>query len=90
MTGCVNYISDLARYIGVCPKDLAEGVGTLKKQSEDALKAAVEGQRTQVEQERFKELEARNREMEKTLATVRGGDASTAHELVGHRQCYVG
>jgi hypothetical protein len=39
-------------------------------QSEDALKAAAEGQRTQVEQERFKELEAQNQEMEKTLASM--------------------
>jgi hypothetical protein len=70
MTGCVNYISNLARYLGVCPKDLAEGVQTLKRQSEDALKAAAEGQRTQAKEELLKELEARNREMEKTLASV--------------------
>jgi hypothetical protein len=70
MTGCVNYISDLAQYLGVCPKDLAKGVQTLKREGEDALKAAAEGQRTQVMQEQFKELEARNWEMEKTLASV--------------------
>jgi hypothetical protein len=50
MTGCINYLSDLAWYLGVGPKDLAEGVQTLKRQSKDALKAAAVGQRTQAEQ----------------------------------------
>jgi uncharacterized coiled-coil protein SlyX len=70
MTSCINYLSDLAWYLGVDPKDLAEGVQTLKRQSEDALKAAAEGQRTQAEQERLKELETRTREMEKTLTSM--------------------
>jgi hypothetical protein len=44
MTRCRDYLSDLAWYIGVCPKNLAKGVRALKRQSEDALKAAAEGQ----------------------------------------------
>jgi hypothetical protein len=26
ITGCISYLSDLARYVGIGPKDLAEGV----------------------------------------------------------------
>jgi hypothetical protein len=50
MTGCVNYLYDLARYLRVGPKDLAKGVQTLRRQSKDALKAAAEGQGTQAKQ----------------------------------------
>jgi hypothetical protein len=70
MTSCINYLSDLARYLGVGPKDLAEEVWTLKRQNEEAMKAAAEGQRTQAKQERLRELEARNREMEKALTLM--------------------
>jgi hypothetical protein len=77
MTGCINYLSDLARYLGVCPEDLAKGVRALKRQSKDALKAAAERQWNQAEQEPLRELEARNREMEGTLTSM--GDILQQH-----------
>ena len=52
------------------PKNLAKGVRALKRQSEDALKAAAEGQQNQADQERLRELEAQNREMEGTLRSM--------------------
>jgi hypothetical protein len=71
MTGCINYLTNLARYLGVGPKELAEEVQTLKKQNKSSLKMIAEGQQTQVKQECLRELEAKNREMERTLASMR-------------------
>jgi hypothetical protein len=70
MTGCINYLTNLAWYLGVGPKELAEEVQTLKKQSKDGLRVIAEEQQTRVEQEWFKELEAKNREIERTLASM--------------------
>jgi hypothetical protein len=70
MTSCINYLTNLARYLGVGPKELVEEVQTLKKQSKDSLRVIAEGQQTQVKQERFRELEAKNWKMEKTLASM--------------------
>jgi hypothetical protein len=58
MIGCKDYLSDLAWYVGVSPKDLANGVRALKIQSEEALKAAAEVQRNQADQERVGQLES--------------------------------
>jgi hypothetical protein len=49
MISCRDYLSNLAWYVGVSPKDLANGVRALKIQSEDALKAAAEVQRNQAD-----------------------------------------
>jgi hypothetical protein len=67
MIGCKDYLSDLAWYVEVSPKNLANGVRALKTQSEDALKATAKVQRTQADQERVGQLEAWNRELEITL-----------------------
>jgi hypothetical protein len=69
MTGCINYLTNLARYLGVSPKDLAEEVQTLKQQNESNWKMVEEGQQTRVNQERLRELEAKNK-MERTLASM--------------------
>jgi hypothetical protein len=84
MTGCINYLSNIAQYLGVCSKDLAKGVRALKWQSKDALKAAEEGQQNQAEQERLRELEARNQEMERTLTSM--GEMLQQH--TSHRLYY--
>jgi hypothetical protein len=46
MTGCINYLTNLARYLGVSPEDLAEEVQTLKKQNKSNLRMIAEGQQT--------------------------------------------
>jgi hypothetical protein len=69
LTTCSNFLSNLARYLGVPPKDLAQGVKTLKSQHEKALRLLEEGQRP-AEQERLKELEARNQELEWALTSM--------------------
>jgi hypothetical protein len=43
LTTCFSYLSDLARYLGVQPQDLAERVQTLKSQNDEALKVVTEG-----------------------------------------------
>jgi hypothetical protein len=69
LTSCSKFLSDLARYLGVPPKDLAQEVKILKSQHEEALKLLEEGQRP-AKQERLKELEARNQELERALTSM--------------------
>jgi hypothetical protein len=42
LTSCSKFLSNLARYLGVPPKDLAQEVKTLKSQHEEALKLLEE------------------------------------------------
>jgi hypothetical protein len=70
MTGCINYLIDLALYLGVSPVKLAKEVQTLKLQNKSNPKMAEEGQQAWVDQERLRELEAKNKEMERTLASM--------------------
>jgi hypothetical protein len=67
---CVSYLSNLARYLGVQPNDLAKRVQTLKSQNKEVLKVVTEGQRSPAKQERLKELEVRNQELEKALTSM--------------------
>jgi hypothetical protein len=69
LTSCSNFLSNLARYLGVPPEDLAQGVKTLKSQHEEALKLLEEGQQP-AEQEQLKELEAQNQELERALTSM--------------------
>lgn len=69
LAACSNLLSNLAQYLGVPPKELAQEIKTLKGQQEAALMLLEEGQRPE-EQERLKGLEARNQELEQALTSM--------------------